>query len=139
MAIKKIPVPFCDCCGKPWLPEFRLPDGTPNPAFDDPSLLKRCGKCKKTGWNSAGIDRRRKTITFLADPDDGPVVGTVEAEIEIEIPIPNPRSQCLIENLPVPQVTRSDVEQTIDRSLKATSRCAHGLYSCPQCHPERAV
>jgi hypothetical protein len=139
VAIKKIPVPFCDCCGEPWLPVHHLPDGTLNPAFDKPQLLKRCGKCKKTGWNAGGVDRRRKAITVLADPEDGPVVGTVEAEIDIDIEIKDPRSQAIVYGLPVPLVSAADVEQTIDRPLGAIGRCRHGLYSCPQCHPEKAA
>ena len=58
--MKNIPVPFCDECGEPWLPKFRLADGTRNPIFDHPEDSKRCGKCKTTRWNAAGVDRRRK-------------------------------------------------------------------------------
>ena len=60
MAVKRIPVPFCDWCGLPFLPKFKLKDGTPNPIFDHPEKSKRCGKCKRTGWNAGGVDRRRK-------------------------------------------------------------------------------
>ena len=60
MAVNKIPVPFCDWCGMPFLPKFKLKDGTRNPIFDHPEKSKRCGKCKRTGWNAGGIDRRRK-------------------------------------------------------------------------------
>jgi hypothetical protein len=134
MAIKKIKVPFCDVCHKPWLPKFLLDDGTPNPAFLDPTLCPRCGKCKSTRWNAAGVDRRRKAV--------------VESPAE------------------VPQVTMQDVEQTIDAMpmpvipeevfqyaenmmkgaqilcgsiAEVKGRCRHGLYSCPECHPQEAA
>lgn len=60
MAVRKIPIPFCDWCKQPFLPKFVLKDGTPNPIFDHPERSKRCGKCKRTGWNAGGVDRRRK-------------------------------------------------------------------------------
>lgn len=62
MAVKNIPVPFCDVCGEPWLPKFKQPDGTHNPIFNHPEQSKRCGKCKTTRWNAAGVDRRRKGV-----------------------------------------------------------------------------
>ena len=82
MAIKKIPVPFCDQCGEPWLPKFRM-NGDSNPIFDHPEQSKRCGKCKSTRWNSGDVDRRRKTVQAgssshgsgpeeILDPERGP-------------------------------------------------------------------
>ena len=51
MAIRSMMVPWCDACDRPWLPEQKTPDGRPNPAFSNPSLCKRCGKCKSYSWN----------------------------------------------------------------------------------------
>lgn len=75
MAIKKIPVPFCDCCGEPWLPKHRLAGGALNPLFEHPERSKRCGKCKKATWNAGGVDGRRKKLVIapagaeLNDPE----------------------------------------------------------------------
>ena len=110
MAVKSIPVPFCDECGEPWLPKFKLPDGTHNPIFDHPEDSKRCGKCKTTRWNAAGLDRRRKPIEIPVEQDEQP-----------------------------PAVTRADVLQTIDRPAASTGRCVHMLYNCPQCHTKEAA
>lgn len=126
MAVKRIPVPFCDCCGEPWLPKH-LKDGTINPAFLDPKLLNRCGKCKRTGWNTKGLDRRRKPV---------------EAE-----PIPEVTQQDVAQTIDMPEVPAEAfayVERlTQDAQLIAggarSSRCRHGLYSCPQCQPEKAA
>ena len=114
MAVKKISVPFCDWCGLPFLPKFKLKDGTPNPIFDHPEKSKRCGKCKRTGWNAGGIDRRRKN----------PAVSTVEAKLDIDLKFPNPRSQTMIENLPAP--------------ASRARRCRHGLFKCDKCRPVAA-
>ena len=135
MAVKKIPVPFCDWCEQPFLPKFRLKDGTRNPIFDHPEKSKRCGKCKRTGWNAGGVDRRRKnTITVIADPEDGPFVSTIKEQLDVDIPIENPRTQVLIKNLqPVTARPQAPVE------ARKTTRCRHNLYKCPQCHPEEAA
>jgi hypothetical protein len=151
MAIKKIQVPFCDVCGEPWLPKHRSTDGTVNPLFEKPEKSKRCGKCKSTRWNAAGVDRRRKAVVespveaFIAADAD-----TTQEEIE---------TACA----EIPQVTVQDVEQTIDampmpviprevfqyaKQLKSefqaisgrtNVRCKHGLYSCPECHHQEAA
>lgn len=51
MAVKNINLPKCDVCGEFWLPDKRLPDGSLNPARENPRLSKRCGKCKTPRWN----------------------------------------------------------------------------------------
>ena len=51
MAIRMVALPECDKCGEIWLPDKRLPDGSPNPARENPRLSKRCGKCKTPRWN----------------------------------------------------------------------------------------
>jgi hypothetical protein len=51
MAIIVREIPKCDVCGGEWLPDRQLPDGSTNPAFDDPRKCKRCGKCKTPRWN----------------------------------------------------------------------------------------
>lgn len=78
MAVKKIPVPFCDWCGNPFLPKFRLKDGTPNPIFDHPERSKRCGKCKRTGWNAGGVDRRRKSVEKIPEVTAQDVIQNVD-------------------------------------------------------------
>ena len=127
MAIKRIPVPFCDVCKEPWLPKHRLADGTVNPVFTDPSLGKRCGKCKRTGWNAGGVDRRRKQPL-------GAVSGDKEAAVD---------SQTLqdADEQPAspPAATIEDAAQVIDAPVKVAGRCKHMLYKCPQCHSEKAA
>lgn len=51
MAVIMKLIPKCDVCKAEWLPDKRLPDLSPNPAFDNPRLCKRCGKCKTPRWN----------------------------------------------------------------------------------------
>lgn len=51
MGIRMVELPECDKCGAIWLPDKRLPDGSPNPARENPRLCKRCGKCKTPTWN----------------------------------------------------------------------------------------
>ena len=111
MAVKKIPVPFCDVCGEPWLPKHRLDDGTLNPIFEHPDRAKRCGKCKSTCWNAAGIDRRRKP--------------NVESPAEV--------SQVTVEDV------EQTVDRPILPSRAIDARCKHGLYNCPECHPPEAA
>lgn len=55
MALANMTLPLCDTCGALMLPKRTLPDGSPNPAFDDPTKQKRCGTCKSPLWNSKGI------------------------------------------------------------------------------------
>ena len=94
------------------------------------------------------MDRRRKNvITVLADPEDGPVVGTVEAQLDVDLAIENPRSQAMIENLPMPVIPPelfAYAEHLVQDAQLVTggaisSRCRHGLYKCPQCHSEKAA
>jgi hypothetical protein len=121
VAIKKIPVPFCDVCGEPWLPKVKLPDGTHNPIFDHPENSKRCGKCKTTRWNANGVDRRRK-----------PVEQVIPTELILDAD----------ELSKIPEVNLVDVLQTIDQGAPkgySTGRCKHMLYNCPQCHPKEAA
>ena len=154
MAIRKIPVPFCDVCGEPSLPRHRLADGTINPIFEHPERTKRCGKCKSTRWNAAGVDRRRKAV--VDSPAEAFIASDVDTTVE-EI-----EAACA----EVPQVTVQDVEQTMDNAaalelavMERNSdpmvaaaaeevakaifypnvRCKHGLYSCPECHHQEAA
>jgi len=66
VGIKTVKVPVCDVCGQMWLPDKRLPDGSHNPAFDNPELCKRCGKCKTPRWNykarEAAIKERKRAL-----------------------------------------------------------------------------
>ena len=109
MAVKKIPVPFCDWCGLPFLPKFLLKDGTRNPIFDHPEKSKRCGKCKRTGWNAGGVDRRRKKPAPAEE-------------------IPPVTMRDVIEAVP-------SLEGNL-KTVPAAKRCRHGLYKCQKCHPE---
>lgn len=65
MTIRMVALPECDKCGEIWLPDKRLPDGSPNPAREDPRQCKRCGKCKTPTWNykerSARKGREKKS------------------------------------------------------------------------------
>lgn len=58
MAVVKMNLPKCDACGEVWLPDRRLPDGTENPARENPELCKRCGKCKTPTWNKGNRNTR---------------------------------------------------------------------------------
>lgn len=150
MAIKKIPVPFCDVCGLPFLPRPKLSDGTPNPVFADPRKAKNCGKCKSVMWNSGGVDKRRKK----------PVESPVEVELVV-VPIAdwggkdeddpgNAQDFAVIEQTidtftyPGTMTVTPEIQAKMDevgfpKSFGQVSRCNHGLYSCPQCHPEIAA
>lgn len=125
MAVKNIPVPFCDQCGEPWLPKFKQPDGTHNPIFDNPEESKRCGKCKTTRWNAAGVDKRRK---------DQAVSGDKETAVNNQ----TPQDLDARPGLP-PAVSMQDVLQTIDRPTTSTGRCKHMLFNCPECHKAEAA
>lgn len=107
--VNKIPVPFCDWCKQPFLPKFNLPDGTHNPIFDHPEKSKRCGKCKRTGWNAGGVDRRRKQPVAVVEEIPQVTEQDVIQTIDASPPAPPAR------------------------------RCRHGLYKCQQCHPEFAA
>ena len=126
MAVKRIPVPFCDVCGKPWLPKHRLADGTVNPVFENPEKSKRCGKCKSTRWNAAGVDRRRKVVAESLVEEIHPVtMDDVRATV------------CGLAENPSPALI-----EALGRTAQAASavaRCKHGLYSCPECHPQEAA
>ena len=135
MAIKTIPVPFCDQCDEPWLPKHLLADGTPNPIFEHPEDSKRCGKCKSTRWNAGGVDRRRKAV---AQDSDAVVV------------VPSP-SFTKEEWTKLAQDTEKRAEEKEsfakyrDAFVSAAAaenaekgRCRHGLYSCRECHPQEA-
>ena len=146
MAIKKIKIPFCDQCGKPWLPDFLLADGTPNPLFEHPEDCKRCGKCKSTRWNAGGVDRRRKAVV------ESPAETFIAADAEIAV------EEIEIACAEIPNVTIDDVRATVcglsknpslalldalsetarAASVAGLSRCRHGLYACPECHPPEA-
>ena len=158
MAIKTIPVPFCDQCDEPWLPKHLLADGTPNPIFEHPEDSKRCGKCKSTRWNAGGVDRRRKAVaqdsdavvvvpgpsftkeewTKLAQEPESPMQERQEALMEaIEIARNAP--------IPMPEVPAEAFQylqemtakaQAITGCVEASARCRHGLYACPECHPQ---
>ena len=126
MAVKRIPVPFCDVCGKPWLPKHRLADGTVNPVFEKPEKSKRCGKCKSTRWNAAGVDRRRKAV--IESPAE------IEQQIvEVQMPkIPEEVFQYAESMMKGAQILSG-------AQVLGNARCRHGLYSCPECHPQEAV
>jgi hypothetical protein len=118
MAIRKIPVPFCDVCGEPWLPKHRAADGTVNPLFEKPEKSKRCGKCKSTRWNAAGVDRRRKAV--VDSPAEVPQVTIDDVRATV----------CGLSENPSPAL----LEALNKTARAAASRCKHGLYSCPECH-----
>lgn len=112
VAINKIPVPFCDVCGDPFLPKFKLPDGTHNPIFDKPEQSKRCGKCKTTRWNAGGVDRRRKVV---------------EDQVESA------------ESAPLADAVKAPVTLDGRERPASTGRCQHMLFNCPQCHSKEAA
>jgi hypothetical protein len=116
MAVKKIPVPFCDWCGLPFLPKFRLKDGTQNPIFYHPEKSKRCGKCKRTGWNAGGVDRRRKSVPKVESAASAPLVDAIKAS-----------------------ATPDSRERPAPGSAPRARRCRHGLYKCEKCHGEQAA
>jgi hypothetical protein len=75
MAVVKMNLPKCDACGEVWLPDRRLPDGTENPARENPELCKRCGKCKTPTWNKSnrktrGRVRSQHTASPTSNPSD---------------------------------------------------------------------
>jgi hypothetical protein len=125
--IKKVKIPFCDQCGKPWLPDFLLADGTPNPLFEHPEDCKRCGKCKSTRWNAGGVDRRRKTV--VESPAEIPVV-TIDDVRATVCGLSENSSQALVKDL-------GRTAEYVERAAGYT-RCKHGLYCCPECHPPEA-
>jgi hypothetical protein len=129
MSIKKVKIPFCDQCGKPWLPDFLLADGTPNPLFEHPENCKRCGKCKSTRWNAAGVDRRRKVV--VESPAEIPQVTIDDVRATIDLPEIPKEAFAFLE-----EVTAQ--AQVICGGVAASARCRHGLYSCPECHPQEA-
>ena len=127
MAVKRIPVPFCDECGEPWLPKFKLSDGTHNPIFDKPERSKRCGKCKTTRWNAAGVDRRRKVVEEI---------------------VPRVTAEDVLQTLDMPEVPQEAFRYAEEQVARAkavsggtasTGRCCHMLYNCPQCHSKEAA
>ena len=131
MAIRKIPVPFCDVCGEPWLPKHRAADGTVNPLFEKPEKSKRCGKCKSTRWNAAGVDRRRKAV--VESPAEVPQVTVEDVEQTIAaVPMPV-----------IPEEVFQYAKQ-LKSEFQAISggtnvRCKHGLYACPECHHQEVA
>ena len=140
MAIRNIPVPFCDECGEPWLPKFKLPDGTHNPIFDHPEDSKRCGKCKTTRWNAAGVDKRRKTVEEPSVEEYAAATSVQLSSIALgKDPVAAEAAELVASACGIPIVTRQDVLQTIDRPAPSTGRCKHMLYNCPQCHPKEAA
>jgi len=74
MAIVEMKLPKCDSCGEVWLPDKRLPDGSTNPARQNPQMCKRCGKCKTPTWNKGGYARqkvlRRGTVPQGTGPSE---------------------------------------------------------------------
>jgi DNA-directed RNA polymerase subunit M/transcription elongation factor TFIIS len=131
MAVKKISVPFCDVCGEPWLPKHRLANGTINPVFENPDRSKRCGKCKSTRWNSDGVDRRRKVVEAVSSDKEATVnIQTLQDADE------QPASP--------PVVAIQDQENFLEpfyekAGIPTSARCRHGLYVCPECHPQEAM
>ena len=125
MAIKKIPVPFCDSCDEPWLPKFRAADGTPNPIFENPELSKRCGKCKSTRWNAAGVDRRKKVV--VESPTEIPQVTIDDVRATV----------CGLSENPSPELL--EALAITAQAAVVHARCRHGLYSCPQCHSKETA
>jgi hypothetical protein len=121
MAVKNIPVPFCDWCGFPFLPKFTLPDGTHNPIFDHPEKSKRCGKCKRTGWNAGGVDRRRKK----PEADQVPQVTTQDVIATV----------CGLEENVTPE-TLTSLGAVVTAVVERARRCRHGLFNCEKCRPE---
>jgi hypothetical protein len=123
VAVKKIPVPFCDWCGVPFLPKFRLKDGTLNPIFDHPEKSKRCGKCKRTGWNAGGIDRRRKPVI-----EEIPKVTTQDVIATV----------CGLEENVKPETLKS-LGAVAVAAVERPRRCKHGLFTCQKCHGEQTA
>jgi len=111
VAVKKIPVPFCDWCGLPFLPKFLLKGGTRNPIFDHPEKSRRCGKCKRTGWNAGRIDRRRKAANLQ------PLALSEEVVADLE---------------------KAPLATLVDTAPRAR-RCRHGLFNCKKCQPAEAA
>lgn len=134
MAIRKIPVPFCDVCGEPWLPKHRAADGTVNPLFEKPEKSKRCGKCKSTRWNAAGVDRRRKAV--VESPAEVPQV-TVQ-DVEQTIDNAAALGLAVMERNSDPTVAAA-AEEVAKAIFYPNARCRHGLYSCPECHHQEAA
>lgn len=71
MAIRMVAIPECDVCGEIWLPDKRLPDGSPNPARENPRLSKRCGKCKSPRWNYKERPAPKNEFRKTAEGDQG--------------------------------------------------------------------
>jgi hypothetical protein len=134
MAVKKIPVPFCDWCGFPFLPKFRLPDGTHNPIFDHPEKSKRCGKCKRTGWNAGGVDRRRKMPLSLQPLAIGTGVELPPLPDGMEDGVPPPRTAAT-----QPQDGAPAPDKTAPAPAPRARRCKHGLFTCKKCDGEQAA
>ena len=134
MAIRKIPVPFCDVCGEPWLPKHRAADGTVNPLFEKPEKSKRCGKCKSTRWNAAGVDRRRKAV--VESPAEVPQV-TVQ-DVEQTMDNAAALELAVMERNSDPMVAAA-AEEVAKAICYPNVRCKHGLYSCPECHHQEAA
>jgi hypothetical protein len=131
--------------------------------FEKPDRSKRCGKCKSTRWNAAGVDRRRKAVAF-----DGPVAQDPELSIQerldrsvtiIEQFLEENHEQILVPDIelpvdeirkiyPMPKVPEEVFQYVEQLTMKsadlcgvipqifapANARCKHGLYSCPECH-----
>lgn len=125
MAIRKIKIPFCDQCKKPWMPEFLLSDGTQNPLFDHPEDCKRCGKCKSTRWNAGGVDRRRKVV--VESPAEVPQVKIDDVRATV----------CGLSENPSPAFMESLA--TTAKAAATAARCKHMLFSCPECHSKEAA
>jgi hypothetical protein len=132
--IKKIQVPFCDVCGEPWLPKHRLADGTINLVFEKPDRSKRCGKCKSTRWNAAGVDRRRKVVVEATEEVPQVTVADVEQTVDYAV---------ALELAVLGRHSDTTVAAAADEVAKAifypNARCRHGLYSCPECHHQEVA
>jgi hypothetical protein len=61
MAIVTMRLPKCDKCGSISLPREKMPDGTLNPARENPALQKRCPICKSPYWNAGKPDRQKRS------------------------------------------------------------------------------
>lgn len=101
MAIITRQIPKCDVCGGEWLPDKRLRDGSHNPAFDDPGLCKRCGKCKTPRWNEIAKnetnEQRGEAFTknqgILDESTPGSFSPQAISTLNLETPLPKRSSQ----------------------------------------------
>lgn len=111
----------------------------------------RCGKCKSWLWNGSKSDRKRKpAVESPVEVEEIPQVNIGDVLQTMDTGADPDRTAYLLYTRPVfedgtvgetktREITEEQFKAHNEIVAKIQGRCRHGLYSCPQCHPEKAA